>query len=346
MPKPRKPENRGLPPRWQTHHGAYYYRVPPGCEAEWDGKKRFLLGHNLADAHRTFADRLPSSVKTATTLGDLFDRYEREVLPKDKPNTRVAKLYALKKLRPVFKHLPKHMMRPVYAYRFIDKATKKIAARRAIEVLSHVYTKAIEWGEIDRHPLLDQMRLEGEKPRDRYVNDDEHATIVSIEPTRKKRDATRAIQAYIRLKELIPARRIDLLKINVARDVRADGVWVMNQKTGRRQVFEWTDALHAAIDEAKAARPVDISPWLFCTSKGDCYVNDQDRMPGWKSNWQRYRAKVLAAGVAHFTDHDLRAKVASDADTKERAQELLAHADSRTTDAIYRRRPARVKPTR
>ena len=33
----------------------------------------------------------------------------------------------------------------------------------------------------------------------------------------------------------------------------------------------------------------------------------------------------------HFTEHDLRAKVASDADSLQHAIELLAHADSRTT---------------
>lgn len=45
-----------------------------------------------------------------------------------------------------------------------------------------------------------------------------------------------------------------------------------------------------------------------------------------------------------FTEHDLRAKCASDAVTFEHARALLSHADSRTTDAIYRRKPERVRP--
>ncbi|MFD2271780.1 hypothetical protein ACFS07_13105 [Undibacterium arcticum] len=40
MPKPRNKENKGLPKRWQHTHGAYYYQVPPGLEAGWDGKKK------------------------------------------------------------------------------------------------------------------------------------------------------------------------------------------------------------------------------------------------------------------------------------------------------------------
>ena len=48
----------------------------------------------------------------------------------------------------------------------------------------------------------------------------------------------------------------------------------------------------------------------------------------------------------HFTEHDLRAKCASDAESLEHARAMLAHADARTTEAIYRRRPERVNPAR
>lgn len=68
-------------------------------------------------------------------------------------------------------------------------------------------------------------------------------------------------------------------------DCEADGIHVMNSKNGMRQVFEWSPALTAAIEAAKA-------------------------------------------------------------DTVERARSQLAHKGQRTTDAIYRREPERVKPTR
>lgn len=45
-----------------------------------------------------------------------------------------------------------------------------------------------------------------------------------------------------------------------------------------------------------------------------------------------------------FTEHDLPAKCASEAETLVHAQQLLARADSATTQRIYRRRPERVKP--
>ena len=342
MSPPRRAENKGLPARWQLHHGAFYYRVPLDQRAQWDGKARFLLGHNLAEAHRTWATRLDSPAVDVHTIGQLLDRYAAEVIPDKKPKTRASNVFAIKRLRPVFGAMQLNALKPRMVYQYVDKRVHKVAARREVEVLSHAFTKAVEWGCIDEHPFKGEVRLEGEKPRDRYVDDDEHARLLAVVPTRGKRDGTLAIQAYIRLKALIPARRIDLLRLRVA-DCHDDGIHLTNSKTGKRQVFEWTDALAAAIDEAKAARPVHISPWLFCNGKGACHVNPEtDEAPGWKSMWARFKKK---AGVT-FTDHDLRAKVASDAESLERARALLAHADARTTDAIYRRRPERLKPTR
>ena len=45
-----------------------------------------------------------------------------------------------------------------------------------------------------------------------------------------------------------------------------------------------------------------------------------------------------------FTEHDLRAKCASDAPSLEHAKALLSHADSKLTDRVYRRKPERVMP--
>jgi integrase len=59
-------------------------------------------------------------------------------------------------------------------------------------------------------------------------------------------------------------------------------------------------------------------------------------------------ARVLkeTAVTERFTEHDLRAKVGSDAESLERARQLLAHADSKITQRVYRRKPERIKPVR
>ena len=67
---------------------------------------------------------------------------------------------------------------------------------------------------------------------------------------------------------------------------------------------------------------------------------------GFDSIWQRFMAKVLAETKVtdRFTEHDLRAKCASDAESLEHAQQLLAHAEAATTKRIYRRRGEVVRP--
>jgi integrase len=116
---------------------------------------------------------------------------------------------------------------------------------------------------------------------------------------------------------------------------------------GKRQIIEWSTELRKAIATAKAARPVDITPWLFCTRKGECYIDEEKgTASGWDSMWQRFMERVLKETkvTERFTEHDLRAKCASDAETLEHARALLLHADSQLTQRVYRRRPERVKP--
>jgi len=100
---------------------------------------------------------------------------------------------------------------------------------------------------------------------------------------------------------------------------------------------------------AKASRPVNLSHYLFCNLRGKCYFNEETgHTGGWNSMWSGFVARVLAETDVkeRFTEHDLRAKCGSDAATLEHAQQLLAHADKKTTERIYRRKAERVKPLR
>ncbi len=350
MPRARNRENEGLPARWKFEHGTYFFRVPPGQEASWDGKKKFALGKTLPDAYKRYGERMASPGEIRT-VAELLDRYVLQVVPtKRSPKTRTENLRHIRKLRRILGHNGLTSIKPKHVYLYHDAAEAKVAAKRELEVLSHAYTKAVEWGLIDRHPFKSEVRLTGEKPRTRYIEDWELLEMLSLKPLRARRDAVLAVQAYIKLKLLTPLRQGDLLQLRLT-DLKEDGIHITPSKTehstGKRQVFEWTPALRAAVDEAKAARPVHISPWLFCTGKGESYFDEEvGEARGWKSIWQRYKARVLAETkiTEPFTEHDLRAKAGSDATSLEHAQQLLAHADSRTTKRIYRRKPERVKP--
>lgn len=360
MPRERSKANKGLPARWRLFHGAYYYRVPPGLEVMWDGKKSFRLSDKLNEAYQIWADRLKRYDK-ANTIGQLLDRYALEVIPTKAPASQTANLQQLPILRRVFGNHPLLPFPPRLVYLYVDKRKVKkkdpktgriiggeIAAHREIELLSHAFTKAVEWGYIDRHPFKDEIRLKGEKPRDRYVEDWEIIEALSIDSKRKK-GSVLAVQAYLRLKLLTGLAQGDLLRLQEDQ-LREDGIHNQRHKTanstGKRTIYEWTPELREAVAMAKAARP-RVSTFLFCNNKGAGYVNERTgKAPGWKSMWQRFMIRVMEETKVkeHFTEHDLRAKAGSDAETLEQARALLAHADIRTTDRIYRRKAERVKP--
>lgn len=363
MTRQRNTENKGLPARWQLYHGAYYYRVPPGLESHWDGKKRFRLGSTLPEAYRTWADRI-GTLDKAATVGQLLDRYALEVIPTKAVTTQAQNQIALAKLRETFGEWPLSAIEPHHIYTYADARTKAVkaadgtekrvkaptAARRELEVLSHAYTKAVQWGFIKRHPFLREVRLEGEKPRDRYVEDWEIAACMSL-ASRRKRGSVLAAQAYIRLKMLTGMARGDLLRLRPAIDFQEDGIHIQRHKTarssGKRTVYLWNDDLRAAVAAALAARPVDISPWLFCTLLGEGYIDETTgRAGGWESLWRGFMDRVMSETdvSVRFTEHDIRAKTASDAESLDHARALLSHATSATTERSYRRKAERVAP--
>jgi len=351
MPRKRtRPENRGLPARWRQRHGAYFYDVPAHLRHLWNGKREYRLGASLPEAYRVWAARLElhSDVRN---IGQLLERYALEVVPTKAPRTQAGNTRAITRLKAVFGEMRIRDFKPIHAYQYRDKRGKKTPtiANRELEVLSHAFTKAIEWGYRDDHPMIEgKFRKLPTLPRTRYVEDWEIVEALSLAP-RRKRGSLHAVRAYIKTKLLTGLRRGDLLRLRTT-DLKDDGIHVQPHKTanttGKKLIIEWTDALKQAVEEVKAARPVDIGPLLFCTKGGDCYVKDDGSASSWDSMWQRFMDRVLSETKVkeRFTEHDLRAKCASDAKSLEHAQQLLTHASSETTKRIYRRRPERVKP--
>lgn len=95
-------------------------------------------------------------------------------------------------------------------------------------------------------------------------------------------------------------------------------------------------------------RALSVRPalsFLFSNRRGKGYFNEATGLcNGWDSIWQRFMDRILAETKVQerFTEHDLRAKVGSDAASLEKARALLQHADARTTARVYRRKPERV----
>lgn len=341
-------ENKPLPSRWVQKHGAYYYLPPAEQRYLWDGKTWFRLGSTLAEAYRVWAQRVEASARI-TNIGALLERYLLEVVPKKAPKTATENLRQIQKLLPVFAKVNIQDLEPQHIYQYVDKRAAKVAAKREIEVLSHALTKAVQWGLIKSHPFKGEVRLEGEKPRTRYVEDWELEAAFSIPPN-KKVGSVRMVQAYLQLKMMTGLRQRDLLSLTMD-CLKDDGIHVTPSKTqgtsGKKVIYTWTPQLRIVVDVALQARPYQ-GDFIFCNRDGNSYVKADGTATGWGNIWQRFMIRVLAETDVkeRFTEHDLRAKVASDAHSIEYAKQLLMHSDIKMTERVYRRKPELVKPTK
>jgi hypothetical protein len=226
---------------------------------------------------------------------------------------------------------------------YFNQRPYKVAARREIEVLSHAYTKAIEWGWADRHPFKGKLALPKEEPRTRYVEDWEILEMMSLEP-RQKAGSVRAVQSFIRVMLLTGLRRVDLLRIQVD-SVQEQGFVAHVGKSRNQLTFLWTQELWTAVSLAKNSRPAENSVWLFCKADGGGYFNEANgRADGWDSMWGRFvdRALLETKIVKRFTEHDLRARAVAAPLLRRSPISLAAHRKERR--AITSRRSSSEGP--
>jgi integrase len=271
-----------------------------------------------------------------------------EVVPSKAPKSQESNRISLAKLRPVFGHMRiSAANKPKYAYQYKDAATRRhgaTATNRDLEVLSHLFSMAVEWGLIDRNLLKGQVRKNTTRPRDRLVEDWELAEALKAAPP--------VVAHYIRLKLMTGLRRGDLLRLRLT-DIRGDGIHVQPHKTakstGKRLIIEWDDAgeLRTVVDAILRLPPRRIGDaHVFVTRQGKPYIREDGSANAFDSLWQRFMHRALARTelTVPFQERDLRAKTASDSATLEEASERLAHASTAITKRVYRRKPTKVKP--
>lgn len=338
MPKPRKSTNRPLPKYWRQVDNTYYYRVPAHLRDQVGGRAEISLGQTLSAAYAKFGE-LTGAFENVKTMCELFDRYEAEIVSKKAPATQRSNRISLARLRAAFGTNPVTGCRPKHIYQYQDAIAKKHSEKAYNldhEVLSHAFTHAIKWGLIESHPMTNKKVVKFSiKGRDRYVENWELAAWRTV--------AGEFLNAFIDLKGVTGLRKGDLLSIKIA-DIGETELLVRQNKTGGALRFPLTPALVAAIDQAKALRPV-LSPHLFCTRRGEPYIKPDGTTSGFDSIWQRRMKKALAETklLEKFTEHDLRGKVGSDSDSDRAASELLGNSEA-VAKKHYRRRGNVVTP--
>lgn len=84
--------------------------------------------------------------KTLRKWGDVFDRYEKEIIPGKAPRTQKDNLLSLTQLRKAFSEAPVEALTPQVLAQYRDKRSAKVRANRELSLFSHIFNIAREWG--------------------------------------------------------------------------------------------------------------------------------------------------------------------------------------------------------
>ena len=318
--------NKHLPACMQFKHGAYYYTR---------GGKWHPLGKDYGTALTKYA-AFVGTAADVRTIKDMVWSYIEHRRPKLAAATITGYEHGAARLTAVFGHmLPEDLDAPD-VYRYMT-AAGNVQANRDKALLSVAYS----WHRLNGYKGNDptkrlQYRNE-EKPRDRYVTDEEMAALIAA--------ASPKLGCIARFIELTGMRQGDALRLRLT-DLDDEGFTYWNSKSKKRQGLEWSDELTACVDDAKRLWRRFGREWLFeGKPRGKLHARGYGPYTpsGLRALWRRARAK---AGLPDVRLHDLRAKSASDAQTLQEASERLGHTDERVTARHYRRKVKRSKPTR
>lgn len=321
----RRKNNFNLPPRMYLKHGAYYYA---SRENKW-----LRLSDDKAIAFSKWAEiegETPtvngSEKPVAGSMGALIDKYMIEIAPKKAKSTFLGNLTEAKNQKIVFDNTLVLEIRPMHIAKYLDIRGIKapIRANREISLLSHIFSYAMRWGQIDRNPRIGVAK-HPEKGRDRYISNQEFENVKNI--------ASELITILMDFAYITAMRKGDILKLRLDQ-ITDEGIWIKQSKTGAKQLYEWTNGLVDVVAKAKALKRPIRGLHLFCTRKGHPYSD-----AGIKAMWNRVQIKWADVGGQRFTFHDIRAKSLTDAKRMGLdAQSLAGHATSAMTEHYIKQR--------
>ena len=270
------------------------------------------------------------------TMNEVFDRYERECVPKLAPRTRIDYLRHVRILRAAFGERVPSEVRPRDVGRFLDVQTGKQHRNKSTAVLSAIFAKCVgRWfvDGCDSNPCQNVERHESHC-RTRYVTDEEFQGVYACAPFAVKLAMDLALLTGQRQGDLLDMAWVDIHPTH----------WDLTQgKTGKHLGIKITPALGAILQRARERAPMLPRWYVIRTKTGEPYTHE-----GFRALWQRTMGEALRIGAIQqrFTFHDLRAKCASDKANLQDASALLGHSDLGLTRRIYDRNTRMVEPLR
>lgn len=289
--------------------------------------KRVPLGDELQRAIERYNDLLNVPIAGAVTFAHAAKQYRAKCLPRKSLKTQRDQEKQLDTLLAAFPHALLDEIDPQHIAQYRDKRSAKVSANREIALFSHLWNWSREQGYTNKANPTQGVRKNQERPRERYVSDEEYNAVwEKAEP---------ALQDAMDLALLTGQRPGDVFNWKLS-DLRDGYLHVLQAKTRKPLRIEISGELADVIERIKGRPRNATGNWLVQTEDGQRLTYAMFR--------KRFEKAREAAG-ADWQFRDLRAKSASDSETLAEAQERLGHESSRTTRRHYRR-GEKTKPLR
>lgn len=300
-----------LPPRMgartlRSGRVRYYYTGIPG--------KKIPLGSDLNEARLKWA-KFENGEDDSSRFLAVSERWKKDELKKLAFRTQKSYAEHLVNLQEAFKDFTLDDIRAVDVRQYLDRRSKKVAGNREVSLLSVIFNWARERGLTNgANPCLGVKRNK-ERPRGRYVTDEEYDGALAKAPP--------FLQDTMDLALLTGQRVSDVLKMT-RQDMRDGVLSVVQDKTGAKVGIRIEGDLKIVLDRVLARPHAVASVFLIADEQGQ-------RVSYWAIN---YAFKKLG-GDWQF--RDLRAKMVTDEDDLKTAQRRAGHKSEQTTARVYRR---------
>jgi len=308
MGRPRSTDS-WLPPHVVRRHGAFFW-VDPTTQ-RW---KRLSDEDDVPRMYRALGDCLSGQTDG---LDALFTWYAKKVLAKKAVSTRKLQEPQLEVLRAWLGRREPDDVSPHEIAAFLDDHDHPTTANRIVALLSHVYTYAIRHGKATRNPCL-HVRRNKESPRRMYVTDEQLAAAIAAAPPR--------IALALELAYVTGQRMADVLNLRWS-DVRDDGVFFKQGKTGKELLMAYTSRLDQTL--TKCQQHSRGSTHVLVNKRGEPWTRD-----GFKTSWQKF----IRTKPYRFQFRDIRKKSGNDAQGH-----LHLGNDEKTFQRWYNLKPLEVR---
>lgn len=355
MARPRKAQNRNLPPytyfvnncRWE--YRPYLGKGKFGRPVRLAGKDATIT--EIWDAYHEKRPQADAAARPTFTLRRLISGYmsseRHQALAKGtKHNNEIyAASITGQELASgtLFGDLEAEAIDTPAIRRYMDKVATtrgKVTANRHYSFIQQSYKWAVEYGigGLTENPAKGIKKFKEESRVEIYVEDRDYY------PAR--RAATRTLKVIMELGYLCRLRPGETLKLRKA-DITEDGLRVDRFKGSKKQTIGWSRRLRTVVAmaneisrEAAEKNKQPESEYLIVSRKNNRYAES-----GINTNWQRLIKRLVADGTVsmRYRLHDLKGKGVSDFDGDKR--KASGHK-SYTMTAVYDRRRETVNPSR